>query len=292
MFKTFSDLTKFGITIFVILSGICGYALSFESESGFSGRHFLLFLFGQFLLSSGSLALNQVQEVEKDRKMPRTEKRPIVRGKISKNLALILSLGMLALGLVFLFQVSETCAWVGLAIVALYNGFYTYWWKPRWVFAAIPGAIPGALPATMGYAANDSRIFEIDSIYLFAIMFLWQMPHFWALAIKYKDDYAAGGVPTMPVAIGVHRTLWHMGVYTFLYVLLALASPLFVQVHWAFAVLVLPISFKVLQEFWRFYKSEGRERWLAFFLWINVSVLVYQIVPVIDKWLFLWTGRT
>jgi protoheme IX farnesyltransferase len=287
MFKIFSDLSKFGITIFVILSGVCGYALSFEMENGFNGQHLLIFVLGQFLLSSGSLALNQVQEVEKDRKMPRTEKRPIVRGKISKSAALLLSVFMLAVGFILLWKTSVTCALVGLAIVVLYNGLYTYWWKPRWVFAAIPGAVPGALPATMGYAANDPRIFEIDSIYLFAVMFLWQMPHFWALAIKYKDDYSAGGVPTMPVAIGVERTLIHMAIYTFLYVLLAILSPMFVPTSWGFLLLVLPVSYMVLHEFLRFYRSKGQERWLAFFLWINVSVLIYQIVPVIDKWLFL-----
>lgn len=292
MFKIFSELTKLGITIFVLLSALCGYALSFKIESDFLGTHLLFFTLGTFLLSSGSLALNQVQEVDKDRKMPRTSKRPIVDGRISKSTAIVLSVLMLLIGSVLLWFVSFESFWLGLAVVVLYNGLYTYWWKPRWVFAAIPGAIPGALPVTMGYAANSPAIFEIDSVYMFGIMFLWQMPHFWALAVRYKDDYAKGDVPTMPVAIGVRRTLLHMGIYTFLYVLLAIASPWFVQASWSYILLVLPFSFKVLQEFWRYFKSNGEQRWLAFFMWTNLSVLIYLVVPIIDKWLFLWVQRS
>ena len=73
MFKTFTSLTKFGIVIFVLLAGVAGYATSFEIEKVFELKHFLLFIAGLYFLSSGSLALNQVQEYKLDQKMPRTE---------------------------------------------------------------------------------------------------------------------------------------------------------------------------------------------------------------------------
>lgn len=287
MFKTYSDLTKFGIVIFVLLAGLAGYATSFAVENSFDWHHLVQFLGGLYFLSSGSLALNQVQEFETDKLMPRTSKRPLVTGKIKPAAAAILSLSMIVAGSDLLFRISPISAYLGWLTVVLYNGFYTYWWKRKWVFGAVPGAIPGALPATIGFAANNENIFAPESIYLFLIMFLWQMPHFWCLALKYKNDYAEGGVPTLSVSLGTERTIYHMGLYTFAYVAVAACSPWFVHASWIYLAIVLPIGIKVMQEFYRFAKSKGEKRWLAFFMWINVSMLVFIFVPVFDKWAFL-----
>ena len=288
MFRLYADLTKLGIVIFVVLSALAGYATSFAIETPFSWAHLFWTLGGTFFLSSGSLALNQVQEYKMDGDMKRTAKRPIASGKLKPAAGLILALVFLFLGSNMLLEASDLACLLGWITVVLYNGVYTYWWKPRMVFGAVPGAIPGALPVTIGYAANSDHIFALDSIYLFLIMFFWQMPHFWALAIKYKDDYADGKVPTISVALGVPRTLYHIGLYTFAYVATAIASPWFVQTSWIYILLVLPFAFKILQEFYRFWKSAGQERWLAFFMWVNLSLLVFLYVPVLDKWNFLF----
>ncbi|MBX3034532.1 MAG: heme o synthase [Bdellovibrionaceae bacterium] len=291
MLKVYADLTKLGIVVFVLLSGVAGYATGFTVENPFEWRHFLDTVLGLYFLSSGSLALNQVQEFKLDARMPRTSKRPIVTGKIKPAAAGILAAAFLIVGLQCLRQASPTAAYVGLATVILYNGFYTMWWKRAWVFAAVPGAVPGALPVTIGYAAVNPDIFNSESLYLFLIMFLWQMPHFWALAIRFREDYAKGGVPVLPAVVGVERTIFHIGLYTFVYVGVALAAPWFVHASWMYLLLVLPFAFKVLQEFYRFHRSKGQERWFAFFMWTNVSMLVFVIVPVLDKWSFLFIDR-
>ncbi len=288
MFRVYADLTKFGIVIFVVLAGVAGYATSFAIENPFLWQHFIQLIGGLFFLSSGSLALNQLQEYKIDRLMPRTQKRPIASGKIQPAAAGILAGAFLLIGSDLLFKTSETAGLLGWVTVILYNVVYTYWWKPKWIFAAIPGALPGALPVTIGYAANDPSIFKMDSVYLFLILFLWQMPHFWALAMKYREDYRLGGVPTLPAALGVEKTLYHMGLWTFLYVITAVASPWFVQASWIYILAVLPFAYKLLQEFYRYFKSKGEQRWLAFFMWVNLSVLVFLYVPVIDKWSFLF----
>ena len=288
MFKTYADLTKFGIVVFSVLAGLAGYATGFQIEQSFHWKIFLETLLGIYFLSSGSLALNQVQEWKIDQKMPRTSKRPIASGKIKPAAAGILAVSFIVVGLNFLFKLETVAGWVGLASVFLYNVPYTMYWKRRWAFAAVPGAIPGALPVTIGYAVANPDIFNSESLYLFLIMFLWQMPHFWVLAIRYKDDYAKGGIPTLPVVVGMDRTLFQIGLYTFVYVGVALAAPMFVQASWMFALLTVPFVFKVLQEFYRYYKSNGTERWLAFFMWLNVSMLVFIVIPVIDKWNFLF----
>ena len=291
MFKIFSQLTKFGIVIFVLLAGVAGYATGFLIESEFSILHLIKFVGGLYFLSSGSLALNQVQEWRLDQKMHRTKTRPIANGKIKPAAGLILAFSMLFVGVNLLFNLSVAAGITSIASVVLYNGFYTYWWKRHWIFAAVPGAIPGALPVTIGYAVNNSDIFTSESMYLFLVMFLWQMPHFWVLAIKYKDDYALGGIPTLPVKLGVKKTLFHIGLYTFTYAGVALAAPFFLHTSWLYALLALPFSFMVLKEFFRYYHSGGEQRWLAFFMWTNISMLVFLFIPVIDKWSFLFLGR-
>ncbi len=284
--KNFFYLTKIGIVIFVLLSAIAGYLASLQPESGFHIQHFINLLVGTYFLSSGSLALNQVQEYKMDQKMNRTQNRPVAKGIIKPAAAGILAVAMIIVGSDFLYKASELSCALGWMTIILYNGFYTLWWKTRWVFAAVPGAIPGALPVTMGYAANTQEIFSPDSIFLFTILFLWQMPHFWALALKFKDDYQKAGVPTLPNAIGVQRTIYQMGLYTFSYCGVALMAPMFVTVRWFYLIAVFPVVVQIFIEFFRFLKSNGEKRWLAFFMWINVSVLVFLFIPAIDRWLF------
>lgn len=286
--KLFAELTKFGITIFVVLSAIAGYATGFVSEQVFDYFHFLKLVGGVFLLSSGSLALNQVQEYKLDAQMPRTAKRPVASGIIQPMAGGVLAAFFLFGGSYLLWQASPMSFALGFLTVFLYNGIYTYIWKPKWIYAAVPGAIPGALPVTIGYVAVNSNIFSSESVYLFLILFLWQMPHFWALAIKYKDDYKDGGVPTLPVALGMDRTLYQMGMYNFAYVGCAIISPVFYKTSWFYLLLTVPVSIKLLHEFYKFNKSKGQTGWLKYFMWINVSVLIFLLVPALDKWNFLF----
>ena len=291
MFKTYTSLTKFGIVIFVLLTGLAGYATSFQFESSFHFSHLAWFLGGLYFLSSGSLALNQVQEYKLDQKMPRTANRPIATGKIKPTAGLILAFAMIFVGVNMLYELSKTAGYVAVASVLLYNVAYTMFWKPRWIFAAVPGAVPGALPITIGYAINNSDIFNSESVYLFLIMFLWQMPHFWTLAIKFVEDYRLGAVPTLPVSLGIHKTLFHIGLYTFTYCGIAIAAPFFLNTSWLYAILVFPFVFMLLKEFFQMYRTEAKEKWFAFFMWTNVSMLVFVFIPVIDKWSFLFIGR-
>ncbi|MBX3039712.1 MAG: protoheme IX farnesyltransferase [Bdellovibrionaceae bacterium] len=289
MLKVYANLTKFGIVVFALFAGVAGYATGFLVEQPFDWRHLMLSMSGLYFLSSGSLALNQLQEYKLDRLMPRTAKRPIASGKLKPAAAGILSVAFLITGFYQLSMASNMAALVGLVSVVLYNGFYTMWWKRRWAFAAVPGAIPGSLPITIGYAASNPDIFNSESVYLFLVMFLWQMPHFWVLAIRFMEDYRAGGVPVLPTVVGVQKTVFHIGLYTFAYVGVAIAAPWFVQASWIYLLLVVPFGVKLLIEFFRYQKNQ--ERWFPFFMWTNVSMLVFIIVPVIDKWNFLFIDR-
>lgn len=287
MWKIFKSFTKFGIVIFVLLSAWAGYALGHSVETPFNFWNFLFFTIGCFLISAGSLGLNQVQEADKDALMPRTQKRPIPSGQIGRDQGLILSGLLIFSGLVSLLLFNGALVFlIGLFIILLYNGPYTLYWKPQWVFAAVPGAVPGALPVVLGFAAVNSNLLEQANIYLFLLLFLWQMPHFWALAIKFKDDYAMADFPTLPVALGTKRTLYHISFYVMSYCLLALMSPLFVDFGYAYFIFVLPFAGWVFYEFLLFHKNyENAKAWPRFFLSTTFSIIPFLYAPVIDRYL-------
>lgn len=284
MYQTLKSFFKMGIVIFVVISAIAGYGVGFSFEDQFSFLHFTLTILGTFFISSGSLSLNQVQEYKKDAKMPRTQARPIPSGQLSFKTGLTISLSMIIVGTAILYYVKPLSCYIGLIIILLYNVFYTIHWKQNWVFAAVPGAIPGALPCTLGYAAVNSNIFSSESIYLFLVMFLWQMPHFWTLAIRYSDDYAKAGFPMLPVIMGKDRTIYHISFYVWAYVLLAIMSPFFVHFYYFYFIIVIPFALVVLWQFIRYTKSESEKAWLPFFLITNFSMLAFIFAPLFDKW--------
>lgn len=286
--KAFFQLTKLGIGLFVMITGLAGYAVAHPFGPEFDITNAFLLVVGLYLLSSGSFAINQAQEWRQDRQMKRTASRPIVTGAISVWQAYLIGVVLILAGAIGLLLLNTMAAALGLATVVLYNGLYTLFWKKRWMFGAVPGAIPGAMPVLIGYAAADPNIWNSECLYLFLIMFLWQMPHFWSLAIRFQDDYARGGFPVLPARLGTERTLYHIGLYTFAYVGLALAAPWFLQTHVLHALVSIPIALKVIWEFNKYFAAKAEKNWLPFFLWTNLSLLVFVTAPVFDRWFVYW----
>ncbi len=287
--KVLGLLTKSGIVVFVLLSAFAGYAMSFSPGQILDWSEILYLLIGLYFVSGGSFALNQAQEWRIDAKMVRTMARPIPNGKLAPWQVYLISVLMMSFGLLLLAAIEPLAAALALLTVILYNGFYTLLWKRRLAFGAVPGAIPGAMPVLIGYSVNNTNIFSPDAIYMFLIMFLWQMPHFWCLAIRYKKDYEEGGIPVLPASIGVSRTLYHIGLYLFAYVGLAMASPWFLRANVLYVLVVFPICVKLMLEFFKYYRSDGEKSWLPFFLWTNFSMLLFLGVPIFDKWVYFFS---
>ena len=286
--KQYLELTKSGIIVFVVLSGLAGYAISLPLGQRVDLWPLSLLLIGLYLLSAGSFSLNQAQEWRVDRLMPRTSQRPVASGQFAPWQAYAIGFIFCPLGLLSLNAVSGAAAIIGLITLVLYNGFYTLHWKKRFPFAAVPGALPGAMPITIGYAVNSEKIFSPGSVYLFLVMFLWQMPHFWCLALRYKEDYKKGGVPVLPLEVGTSNTLYHIGLYTIAYVGLAIAAPMFVKTHILYLLIMLPFALKLIVEYIRFSRADVEKSWFPFFMWVNFSLLAFILVPVFDKWLLYW----
>lgn len=187
-------LTKPRISIMVVITAAIGYCLS---TNNFSTTTFLALLLGTWASSGGASALNQYLERQNDSLMERTKKRPIPSGSIEPERALLFGVALSLLGVFLLVtQVNLLTGFIALLTVFLYVFLYTPL-KQISAYNTVVGAIPGALPPLGGWAAGAGEI-GLGAWLLFLIMFVWQHPHFYAIAWMYKDDYEKGGFKMLP----------------------------------------------------------------------------------------------
>ena len=190
------ELTKPRITTMVLFTTLVGFVTS--SPDRVPVPALLVALLGTGLVASGAAVLNQVLERSTDAMMLRTRNRPLPAGRVSVVDASLFGGALSALGLAVLFWASRPLAAAVAAVTLVsYLAVYTPL-KRRTPFSTLVGAVPGALPPVIGWAAARGSLGD-GAFVLFAILFLWQIPHFLAIAWLYRDDYARAGFPMLPV---------------------------------------------------------------------------------------------
>lgn len=204
----FYELTKPGITRMVVMTTAAGYYLAAATPLDVAGL--LHTLLGTALAASGSLALNQYAEREIDRNMGRTCGRPLPSGRLAPATAALFGLLLSAVGLLYLVGfVNVLTAVLVAASILTYVVVYTPLKRRSWT-ATLVGAVPGALPVLAGWTAARGTI-GAGGLALFAILFFWQMPHFYALAWMYRDDYRRAGFRLLTVDdVNGDRTVRHI----------------------------------------------------------------------------------
>ena len=190
-------LIKYKVSIAVTFTAITGYVV-------YAGRfdfQIITLVIGVFLLAGGSSALNECQESKYDAKMPRTMNRPIPTGKISLANAVVVSVMFCLAGLfVLYYNFGVITAGLGLLNLVWYNFIYTYL-KRVSSFAVVPGSLVGAIPEFMGWTAAGGYVFHPTIIFIAFFLFIWQIPHFWLLMIKYGKEYEEAGFKTINQAV-------------------------------------------------------------------------------------------
>jgi protoheme IX farnesyltransferase len=202
--RDYIELTKPRITWLILMSAAIGYFFGLPGANWreFLGGINLLWLFhtmlGTGLIASGTAALNQWYEREADRKMRRTAHRPLPAGKISpaRALAFGAALSVAGFGELWL-AVNPLSALIGAFTLTSYLFLYTPMKSRTW-WSTTVGAVPGAMPPIIGYAAAAGTL-TTEAWVLFAILFVWQFPHFYSIAWMYKEDYARAGIQMLPV---------------------------------------------------------------------------------------------
>jgi len=171
-------------------------------------------ILGGYLMAGGANAINMWFDRDIDDKMSRTRLRPIPAGRISAAAALAFGIALSLLAfVVFWYQVNALSAWLALSGLLFYVFIYTIWLKRSSPQNIVIGGAAGAFPPLVGWVAVTGRL-DLAAVYLFAIIFYWTPPHFWALALVKQGEYAKAGVPMLPVVHGEQRTKFEMLAYT------------------------------------------------------------------------------
>ncbi|MCA1812417.1 MAG: heme o synthase [Halobacteriales archaeon] len=221
--KDYALMVKPGILFLVVLTGLAGLLLA--GGSRLSPWTAGITLLGGALSAASANAFNHYLERDVDAQMTRTKKRPLPSQRVPERAAFVFAAAMAVLAFVLLgLLVNLLAAFLSLAGLFFYIGVYTVWLKPRTPQNIVIGGAAGSFPALVGWAAVTGTL-AWPAVLLGALVFLWTPPHFWALALVYKEDYARGGFPMMPNVKGEAHTRKEIWAYT---LLLVGASLLFV----------------------------------------------------------------
>lgn len=194
--KAYLVFTKFRLASSVILSALAGYLFA----DGTNGLHIFFLLVGGLLVTAASNGSNQIWERDLDKLMKRTERRPIPMGLMTVKEAYLVVIISLTIGTYLLYLINVSSALLGLLAYVSYVFMYTPM-KRISPWAVFVGAIPGAIPPMLGAIAATNNFGLLPGV-LFFVQFMWQFPHFWAIAWVVFDDYKAGGFSLLPSKTG------------------------------------------------------------------------------------------
>lgn len=205
--KAYMVFTKFRLSALVVVSALTGYLF----VGGHDGLEITLLLIGGLLVTAASNGSNQIWEKDLDKLMKRTERRPIPMGEMSVTEGVVVVLVCLLVGTYMLFLLNLYSALLGLAAYVSYVFIYTPM-KRVSPWAVFIGAFPGAVPPMLGAVASSTNIFGTPEVFglvssvLFFVQFVWQFPHFWAIAWVSFDDYKTGGFSLLPSREGKSKS--------------------------------------------------------------------------------------
>lgn len=232
------------------------------------------------LMASGAAAVNHVMDRNIDAKMARTHRRPLPQGKIGETRALIFA-AMLSLSgvAVLIVWTNILTAWLTLGALIGYALVYTMVLKRATPLNIVIGGIAGAAPPLLGWVAVTGQI-EPDSLLLVLIIFAWTPPHFWALCIHKKDDYARAGVPMLPVTHGEEYTRLHIMLYTVLMVITTLFPFMTGMSGAIYLIGVMLLNLRFIQWAIRVYRADDTAAPMAMF-WFSVKYIMWLFVVLL-----------
>lgn len=221
-FKAIYQLSKVKITFAVALTTICGYLLA-KQQLTFK---IILPSLGIFLLACGSSVINHIQEMKYDKLMKRTRGRPLPNGSVSVTTAVILAILYILPGVIILyFSAGKMALILGMTALFWYNIIYTPL-KKITANAVIPGSVIGSIPPLVGWVSAGKSLFYVQPWIMACFFFVWQVPHFYLLALKYGKEYEMAGLPTLTQSYSKKQ----IKLIIFIWVVASIIASLFVPV--------------------------------------------------------------
>ena len=283
--QQFYLLTKPRVVSLIVFTAVIGM---FLATPGMVPLRVLLFAtIGIALVAGAAAAVNCLIEQKLDALMARTRARPLVRGEVTSPQTLLFACIVGGLGLVILnTQVNALTMWLTLGTFVGYAVVYTVILKPLTPQNIVIGGASGAMPPILGWAAVTGEV-SADALLLFLIIFTWTPPHFWALALYRKNEYAKAGIPMLPVTHGDQFTQLHVLLYTIILsaaTLLPVASGMGGLVYLVSAVLLNGVFLYYAYQLWRNYSDALAKRTFTYSIWY-LSLLFAALL--VDHYFYL-----
>ena len=281
LLRDFLMLTKPIVVLLLLVTTFAGMVIGAQAWPPLS----LVFwtLLGGFMAAGGSGAINQYIDRYDDTKMQRTQKRPIPSGRLTPGEGLAFGVA-LALGSFYLMTafVNFTAALLSLAGIFYYVLLYSLLLKKTTVQNIVIGGGAGAIPPLVGWAAATGNL-QVPALFLFAVVFMWTPPHFWALALVRRNDYARAGVPMLPVVRGEKETRWQIFLYTIALVALTLLLPLFGLGSSVYMVGAALLGLWLLYAAWKVWKQGGNKLAWKMYRYSSMYLAFLFVVLMVDR---------
>ena len=276
----FVTLTKPVVVLLLLVTTYAGLVVGGKAWPPFSLTFWTLL--GGFMAAGGSSALNQYIDRDLDKNMQRTQKRPLAAGRMApaEGLAFGLALSVLSL-YIYAGFVNLLAAFLSLAGIIYYVVLYSILLKKATVQNIVIGGGAGAIPPLVGWAAATGSL-NIPALFLFAIVFMWTPPHFWALAIVRKNDYARAGVPMLPVVRGEKETRWQILIYTLELVAVSLLLPIFNFTGTIYLVSALALGGSLIYTAWTVWKVPGNKVAWRMYRWSSMYLAFIFLALMLD----------
>ena len=281
LLKDFLMLTKPVVVALLLVTTYAGMVIGAQAWPSFPVAFWTLL--GGFLAAGGSGAINQYIDRYDDFKMQRTQKRPIPAGRLTPGEGLAFGVAISLASFYFMVAfVNFLAALLTLAGIIYYVLLYSIVLKKTTVQNIVIGGGAGAIPPLVGWAAATGSL-NVPALFLFAVIFMWTPPHFWALALVRRNDYARAGVPMLPVVRGEQETRWQIFIYTVELVGLTLLLPLFGLGGSLYLIGAIALGGWLLTTAWRVWKRGGNKQAWKMYRYSSMYLAFLFMVLMIDR---------
>ena len=278
--RDFLTLTKPIVVLLLLVTTYAGMVVGGKAWPSASMTFWTLV--GGFMAAGGSSAINQYIDRDLDKNMQRTQKRPLAAGRMTPAEGLAFGLAMSVLSFyVFAVFVNLLAAFLSLAGIVYYVVLYSILLKKATVQNIVIGGGAGAIPPLVGWAAATGSL-NMPALFLFAIVFMWTPPHFWALAIVRKKDYSRAGVPMMPVVRGEKETRRQILIYTLELVALTLLLPVFNFTGAIYLISALTLGCSLIYTAWKVWKVPGNKVAWKMYRWSSMYLAFIFLALMLD----------
>jgi protoheme IX farnesyltransferase len=287
LFNDYLEMTKPKVVALLVLTAVVGMVLATPKEPTIM----LVFwsMIGIGFLSSAAAAFNHIIDHQIDAKMARTHNRPLAKGRVSMKNAGIFAVALTIIGFVALaLWVNMLTAWLTFASLVGYAVFYTMYLKRATPQNIVIGGLAGAMPPLLGWTAMTGEIHG-HALLLVMIVFIWTPPHFWALAIHRRDDYAKVNMPMLPVTHGIEFTKNAIFLYTILLIVICLLPYLVGMTGLIYLVVSFALNIWFLWYAWKLKFDAKPETAYAMFKFSIIHLMVIFIALIVDHF---WMIKT